>query len=276
MKNLVKLIVAGAMAVSFFACDKIEPPFVKKDGNDTTTQAARKVLLEEYTGHKCVFCPDAHQIAEDLKGLYGDKLVIVSIHAGDLAKPNSSGSFSYDFRTSTGNELDDFFQVSSTGLPKGMVNRGEVSGTKILEKGDWGATIAGIANLDPDADIRIINDYNASTRLLSVAVETEFLTALQGDYLLCVYITEDSIVNWQKTLAGDVADYVHRHALRGAVNSIWGDTVATSQVTNGQVVNKNYAITLNPEWNDNKCSVVAFIYRQSDNVVIQAEEKHIK
>ena len=60
----------------------------------------RKVLVEEFTGVRCVNCPAGASELENLKGIYGERLVIVSIHAGDFSPPFTDSRF--DFRTAEG------------------------------------------------------------------------------------------------------------------------------------------------------------------------------
>jgi len=91
----------------FQSCDKIDAPYLVKQecDNPNPQQATRKVVLEEFTGHTCVNCPTASAVAHNLANIYEDQLVLISVHAGAYSEPES-GDFSYDFRTSTGNELD--------------------------------------------------------------------------------------------------------------------------------------------------------------------------
>ncbi|SVE12928.1 uncharacterized protein METZ01_LOCUS465782, partial [marine metagenome] len=64
------------------SCDKVDPQFksVNEPIGDTssittTTETVRKVLLEEFAGHKCKFCPRAARGAQLIKELHDDELI---------------------------------------------------------------------------------------------------------------------------------------------------------------------------------------------------------
>ena len=52
----------------------------------------RNVLIEDFTGQRCIFCPKATESITELQATYGaDKLIAVAIHAGPLAvKPTAT------------------------------------------------------------------------------------------------------------------------------------------------------------------------------------------
>lgn len=189
--------------------------------------------------------------------------------------PSSSGDYSYDFRTTAGNELDQYYGISNIGNPNGMVNRKEVSGSPVINPNNWASAIGDIIDLPPDANIKIENTYDDNTRKISLNVETELLNQISGQYNLCVYILEDSIVAAQKNndpgigATPDILDYVHRHVLRDAVNDTWGENIEAEKST------KNLTYTLNSEWDSDNCYILTFIYNNDTIEIIQAEEKKI-
>ena len=66
----------------------------------------RKVLLEDYTGFKCVNCPAAAHEAHLLQEFYGDQMVVMGVHAGYYAEPDGSGNYTTDLTTTTGDALN--------------------------------------------------------------------------------------------------------------------------------------------------------------------------
>lgn len=267
----------------FFACDKVEGPFREElvVPEEDTTEAEvkiRKVLLEDYTGAKCGNCPEAAVEANRLKALYGEKLVVLAVHAGFFAKPGAS-PFTYDFRTTVGNRIDTVFGISNAGNPNGMINRRYYPNKNhIISHPVWGDSLINIIDKEPDAHIKITNSYNSSSSLLTTTITSEFLKAMEGDYSLGVYIAEDSIVKPQKFYTPtdhNVLDYVHKHVLRGAVNGTWGEALTSGTAAAGSSYSKTYTYTLNTEWNASKCSVVAFIYNSATYEVVQVQETKI-
>ena len=266
-------------------CNKIEPPYKENiiSGSNTGNKL-RKILLEDYTGHRCGNCPRAAKEAHKLDSIYGEQLIVISVHAGGFANPtnpNLDTTMVFDFRTSTGTELDNFFGISAAGNPNGMINRIDYpSLTHIKAYSDWSTIIDTMVAQAPTTYLTINNNYDASTRTLNTNIKTEFLQLLSSSYKLAVYITEDSIVKPQLDydLTPDtVYNYLHRHALRGAINSTWGDVISSSgNIAPGDTIVKNYSFTLNNAWNDSHCAVIAFVYDAATYEIIQVEEKSVK
>jgi hypothetical protein len=273
------------------SCDKIHNPIEPKKGTynyelcpppdsfPAISPCVKKILLEHFTGHKCPYCYEAEEnILPQEKNLYGEKMINVSIHASDLAKPNSSGPLTYDFRTNVGDTYYAAFGSPPT-LPAGLVNRTYFlsytsPGILYLSRDNWAGADSAIINMAPEADIRIINEYNNLTRTLCTHLQSEFLNSMAGTFNVVILITEDSIMKPQ-TKGVSIVPYIHRHVLRDAINGAWGDTLVKNNAIPGVYLKKNYTYTLNPTWDPAKCSVVGFIYDVSNYRIIQAEEKKI-
>jgi len=118
----------------------------------TAKQTERVILLEEFTGHTCVNCPEATHLAHDLKETYGEQLLLLSIHAGELAEPSDS-PFEADFRTAPGTAI--YNEFAPIGVPTGMVNRTESSGSVVLFKDGWEPAINNLINLPQQASISV-------------------------------------------------------------------------------------------------------------------------
>lgn len=282
MKKLIFSLVIAALA--FQSCDYVEVPQQSVQGPTPgdSDEVVRKVLLEDYTGHTCGNCPEAAIVAQNAINTYGEQVVVLSVHAGFFAEP-SSAPYAADYRTATGDTYDAFFGISAVGNPNGMVNRMDyATSSHIKGHGSWLTLIGGIVTQAPDIDISITNTYDNITKQLSTSVETEFLNTMSGTYKLVVLLAEDSIVSAQKDYSqspSNVLNYVHRHMLRDAVNSTWGDQVGTGTISAGTIDSQNYVyngLTANPTWNPDHCYVVAYVYDAATYEVIQVEEKKVK
>ena len=281
MKILKIISIIAAVSILFYACEKIEPPF--KENPDTpeppdTTTVLKKVLLEDYTGHDCVNCPSAAVVAEDLKELYGERLIVMAVHAGFFARPKAD--MPQDFRTDAGEAWDQFFGVSAAGNPNGLVNRVERSeGDYIFNVGEWGTTIAAEMAKEPEAKITIDNSF-AQNKLTS-NITSEFVTPLNGTYNLLYCITQDSIIGPQMNNDDNVGDtpkienYVFMHMLR-YTNSSWGEKLTDN---NPVVVGEEYEIEITvdfeTDWVPKDCHVVAFIFDTEKKTIIQVEEAKV-
>jgi hypothetical protein len=273
--KILALIVLSAVLIP--SCDVVKEPFLVPAGSGTGPgpgDVVRKVLLEDYTGQKCPNCPAAAEVAHNLKTIYGEQLILLTVHAGFYATPDATGNFTADYRTSEGTELNAFFEVPA--YPMGMINRTPYSGSRILLKDSWEAATAVQTALDPQATITITNTYNSGTRKLECLLETEFLDAMEGTFNICAFITESGIISPQQTNQTVNMTYEHNHVLRTSMNGTWGDAVGDDgQAVTGSTLSNNYSITLPQAWDAANCTVVSFIYNTTTNEVVQAEEKSI-
>jgi thiol-disulfide isomerase/thioredoxin len=279
-KAMKKFLPFVAAVFLFAACDKIEGPYSENPtGNGNDTGAVRRVLIEDFTGQKCGNCPRAAETIESLHNIYGDRIVSYGIHAGFFAEPNTAGTkFLTDYRTPDGDDIDQFFGNSAAGLPNGLVNRSQQGGSYIQSYSNWGSLVGQMLAAEPDARIVISNTYNATTRVVNTTVNTSILNDLSGNYKLCVVVTEDSIVSWQKDYElspNDIEFYTHRHVYRGAMNTTWGTAVGSGNLLEGDTFSGDFSMTLPAGWNDAHCHVVAYLYNANSKEVIQVEEKEI-
>jgi thiol-disulfide isomerase/thioredoxin len=273
MKQYKILFTAIILCLVFPFCDKIEPPYtIKVIKPDTTyifppdTEHYRVMLLEKFTGHLCPNCPAANDKAEQLSNTFGNKLVIFSAHIIDFfAGPTTA--YPDDLRSETYGTVHDVpFGIGS--LPKGVINR-----MKLSNFTEWESDINDSINQLPVIDINIKNFYDTSTRKLNTFIQTIFLNNLNSNYKLAVYLMEDSIISAQLNGLTRIPDYVHRHVARAAINSKWGDDLASGLIKTDSIIIKSYAYILNSKWDSSHCYVVAFVY--DDNHTTFSDAKYI-
>lgn len=264
---------------SLASCDYVKfPDNTATGGGQPVDGPARKVLLEDLTGHTCNNCPAATDVALGLHDLYGDDLIIVGVHASAFADPVAP-PFDTDFRTVAGEEYIATFGVNS--LPAGLVSRRPFNGSLIVGDGNWGSAAAEIINTP--AEVEVLFDtvsYDTGTNTVSMTLKVVPVVALTGDHNLTIYLTEDSVVDAQidnRVSPPNVLDYLHRHVLRGNVNSTWGETVVSGSAAAGDTitVTHDYVLPANvlvPA----HCGLVAYLYRTDTYEVLQAEEAKIE
>jgi len=271
---LIYLVIASLFIQS---CDKIEEPYTS--AVPAKAWYGKRILIEDYTGHRCPNCPAAAVIAGDLKSLYGDQIVVISVHAGYFAEPKPLLNFPEDFRSAAGDEWDVFFGISNAGNPNGMINRvGFPSTTHIVNPSAWAAKVGSLMTEIPEVDINITSSYNTSDRKLTGQIKTKFLKTLKKKLKLQILITEDSIIAPQQNASAVIASYVHRHVLRGAVNGSWGSNLTDGQ-TNIPIdteLSQNLLFTIDPLWESKHCTIIVFVYDADTHEVLQVAEKHLE
>ncbi len=276
IKKISPAVILGFFFFLFFAgCDIIDPPYITDhEGNNGNGEDIRKVLLEEFTGHQCPNCPEGSRVAKELSDFYGDRLVIMSIHAGFFAEPSAS-PFGYDFRTEEGEDLHDFFGVSS--YPTGMINRKSFDGSRLISPSAWGEAISQIIDLETDLRIDISLHHDSNTKQLEVNLNVHALKGLENQYYISAFITENKIIKPQRTNNPDYPDgvieeYEHNHVLRKSINTTWGEQLNEEPILSGDLFSKSYSVSLDDEWVAENCAVIAFVYDEDSLEILQVEE----
>ena len=271
IQKLTLLIPVLVLLLSFSSCDIIDAPYTEDFVAPPAT--SRKVLLEDYTGHKCPNCPLAAKELDTILKLFPGRVVSIALHVSEQFAAPSPGLFSYEFRTATGTTYDDYFEMAQSGLPKGMINRnGYPTQTHKKNYTQWSSLVNSELQKEPEADIAITTSYDSISRTISATIKSRFLKDAEGDFYLCVLYTEDSIVQPQVFPSNTYkADYVHNHALRGNLSSTWGDVIAVNPAASEEAT-KTYSIVILPAAVAKNCRVIAYIYNNATKEVIQADE----
>jgi len=270
----------------FFSCDEIEGPFGENNSNggggDTDIVYFRKVFVEDFTGHTCGNCPRAAEKIELLKENYGDKVVSMAVHVGFFAEPTAPGTeFGAEYRTPTGNEIDQYFGNAAAGLPNGLINRKSFSGQTIIAYNDWATKVNELVTIPADAWITATSSLNQTTREVSVSVLTKILQEVEEPLSIAIYLVEDSIVSPQKDYdpsipGGVIEDYLHRHMLRASINGAFGAPLSPDLTyTANQQFTTTGSYTIPIAWNLSQMHLITVLYKTATKEVVQVDEKHL-
>lgn len=260
-------------ALLFLAACK-EQPIVIPDPSLNVT--GRTVLVEEVTGVRCQNCPIGSQTLIALQQQYGsDKLVVVSIHAaGNFSVPYSNQE---DFRTSEIQELADYIGALE-GFPTASIDRrllANETSVFITPHTRWGGEVAQDLQQDPSLAIAVENTFDPGSRALNIKIGILPDLTQVGERRLTVLITQDSVLSPQLNGATLVQNYFHRHVVRDVLTAPSGDVIA-EPLQAGQLVDKNFNLTLPAGWDAKHCSVIAYVHRGTvDKEVLQVKEKHV-
>lgn len=277
-KIFVMTIALFGLACLFSKCDKIEGPYYEILTNEDVdadfpeldpSTVYRKMLIEEFTGHRCTNCPQGHQTLETLHQQYGDTLITVGIHFGSLAKPLGE-TFSYDFRTEVGNAIGAEFAIEA--IPKAIVDQEYKEGG--WSRDQWATVLKDVDRSDVYAAIQLVNQFDAECKILKANAKVTMLDNYPNPVKLAFYLVEDGIVKPQKDGNQDVLDYVHNHVLRASLNGVHGVAL-----NGGNPIPKDgfevYAASIDisaTDWVPENCYVVAILSDQSTKKVLQVEK----
>lgn len=258
----------------FYSCEEIPPAINMTSEVDTSNNTASKVvLIEEFTGVRCVNCPQGHVKAKEILELHPGSVVVISIHSGFYAEPYTNSK--YDFRTSEGSSIETMVG-SPIGYPAAMIDRKLFTGEtdEILLKDKWSAYVDQQLLLTTPLKIEMTGTWTGSNRNLSVTADLTYNAEATENHYLSVSLTEDSIVDPQNNVTGVDSFYVHNHVLRDMFTPYNGEQVTGTKIA-GFVFTKTYNLTLSDTIKENNCHIIGFVHYLGDssNVIHAAEIK---
>jgi hypothetical protein len=213
-----------------------EPQFV------STEQKGRNVIIEEFTGRNCGWCPDGHLYAKKITDANPGRVWAVNVHCGSFS-PSSYPNLNTAAGATILNALD-----GGQGFPCGVVNRT----TKSVGRNMWESYSN--QQLKQTAECNIGGNVliNEEKRTATITVEVYYTSNSVSDKnYLTVMMSQDSILGSQagaetfnpQQMIGD--QYVHMHTVRDYITETWGDEITTT--TAGSLITKTYTYQI-PEY----------------------------
>ena len=224
----------------------------------------RKVVIEDYTGTWCGFCPAVAVAIDNARNATKD-VAVVAIHktASTIPDPMDFGRIQ---------ELQDMFGVENS-FPKARVNRTVPwSDPYPLNQ------ITSMAGTNTDVSIAMRSTLNASN--LSVKVDVVYENGSTSGDKLVVYLLENGIVSPQANyfdqtpghpyqgLGNPIPDYVHNDALRNSLSDLFGDAIPNTPAF--EVFTKEYSFTIPPNYVGENLSFVVMVVN-ADNSAKNAQ-----
>lgn len=258
--------------------------------NDTSV-TKRRILLEEFTGHKCPNCPEGQDIAKQIHTDNPDDFFVVSIHnSSSFSKPDNDPDHPYpaDFETETGEKLRIQYQFSS--FPGGMLNRTEIDGNEKVDYNQWSTKVNELLTdasyMTPRFKMYLKNTYNSEVgnRTVRIQYKVEALQDVSGNIAIVGYLLENKIISPQKdnriTPDPYVADYEHNHVLRvGFPGDGSGKTVFSNpkvgDVVDIQDPNEFLINGIDDSWIPENMDVIVFLYNSDTGEILGMEEMHL-
>lgn len=235
----------------------------------------RKVLVEEFTGAQCTNCPLGHRRLAELGNVFGDSIVVVSIHAGEFARPDSRKGYPNDFRTPDGEELNSRFRVFA--YPAAVINRTKFDGSSyVVGVQNWGSIIATQLQTSTPLALYTRAVYDQAQDRITLTVQCRATAQITYPLNIGYYILEDSVVAPQLDNGTYVEAYIHRHMLRAAPLGPYGEKLSEALQLN-TLIQRQYNFSLSGiEWKRNHLEVVVFVARpEPDYTIIQCDSKHV-
>ncbi|MEL1243595.1 Omp28-related outer membrane protein [Flavobacterium sp. DGU11] len=204
------------------------------DGSETNF--VKRVLIEDYTGTWCGYCPRVAYGIE-LAKQHSDHVVAVSIH-----RPSSNVSSSvydpYNYDTS---ELEN--TLGAEGYPKGFLNR----------KTQWNfpepeniAQVIGLTQgVNPKMGLALETSVTGNT--MNVNVNVKFSSNF-SNLKLVVYVLENGLIydqhNYTTYYDGFdlLEDFHHNHVLRAVLTPLLGEAINSSETVVNHVYTRSFSV----------------------------------
>lgn len=265
IKNLFLGVATASMAMAAASCSNIDEGdrliYVKP------AEVGRAILIEDFTGQRCVNCPTGTEIINGIVDTYGeDNVIAVGVHSGPLGFAGNSKTVG--LMTDTGNEYYTHWdKENKMGQPWVIFNR---KTSPDSHYNNWAAMVGTIISEKANLSVKIANAYDAATRTLTTTVGADGVNGTVNGKLQ-VWIVEDGVKALQMMPDGSAnKEYVHNHVFRAAVNGTWGEDVTVKE---GETTTKQYSYVLPEAWDADKIAVVAFVY--NDGGVENVAKKHL-
>ena len=288
MKKLLFLGLIGIVGLS--SCDKVDNPYPV--GNiielDTTlypglwsdyiatewpvftanANTQRNVLVEDFTGHQCTYCPFAADTAHKLKEDYPGRAFPATIHSGPNGMSGfqtTSTEFPIDWTNTDGLAIGTFLGnipgSAFTGNPRGSINRILVGGQKTMSTSNWRNTLVGALAAPLKVNIQSDGNYYSSTRGMFLHTEIDVLDdGLANELYTVVYLIEDSLIAKQKMPNNTVNEtYIHRDVMRDCINTDWkGRKLTEANKVNGKYY-YDYSFALPAQYNPDNMHLLIYV-----------------
>ena len=220
----------------------------------------QNVVVEDFTGTWCGWCPRVSEAVRLLKQETSDAIV-VAIHNGDAMQFSQEGAIRQAFNV--------------TGFPTALINRKE----------RW-------ASPQP-SNVAQVTGKMSGKSYASIAMES----TVSGDVLdlkvkvmmgysyksmkLAVYMLEDGLVYDQRNFtsyyggADPIRDFVHDDVLRRSLTDVFGDDIPQDQVGHNKTFTRDFQYAIPPSYDKNKVKLVAFVTTGSERDIINVRQSKL-
>lgn len=209
--------------------------------NSPTINFTKRVLIEDYTGTWCGWCPRVSRGIELVKEAT-DKAVVVAIHSGST-NPSSNGYDPYNFNVPALESL-----INLQGYPTAMLNR--TTEWNYPEPNNVDQVVGLAAGANPNVGLALKAAVSGGN--INLEVKTKFGKDFTGAKLV-VYVLENGLifnqVNYTTYFGGNgsssvIQNFTHEHVLRGTLTNILGDAFTPTESVYDSEVTKTFNVAV--------------------------------
>ena len=220
----------------------------------------QNVVVEDFTGTWCGWCPRVSEAVRLLKQETSDAIVI-AIHNGDAMQFSQEGTIRAAFNV--------------TGFPTALINRQE----------RWASPqpsnvsqVTGKMSGKSYASVAMESSVSGDNLDLKVKVKMGFS---YKSMKLAVYMIEDDLVYDQRNFtsyygaADPIRDFVHDDVLRRSLTNVFGDDLPSDQVGHDKTFTRDFLYAIPPNYDKSKLKLVAFVTTGADRDIVNVRQSKL-
>lgn len=274
--KLYKFSAALAIASGFFmtSCDNIadtpEDRYIPVD----RVESSRNVLIMEFTGQRCMNCPEGAAAVQQMISVYGEHIIPMSLHPENTIFTNPYGGGPSLLTSQLATEYYRYYQSPSS-FPCAVFDGQMTANSNNYKKWEDDAKVA-LAKGAP-AELTVYAQLSNDSRQVVVNYDAKFSYDYTEPLNIVVWVVESGIVAPQQTANGSVnRQYVNNHVLRTSFNGTWGEPLGE-----GSNYQKDHSYTgtvnglLDESWVPENCNIIVALIRPDNKQVQQSAESHI-
>jgi hypothetical protein len=229
--KILKLLSLSLFLIGFNSCSSSDdaPAVDPIIGEGPTISFKKRVLIEDYTGTWCGFCPRVS---------YGIELITAQT---DLAIPVGIHRENDPFDFPAAIQLQNL--INFQGYPDARLDR--VTRWNLPEPNNLGQVIALTQGESPKLGLAMTATVDDGT--VNLTVKTKFGQTMTGTKLV-IYVLENGLIYNQENYTsyfggtGQIIDFTHNHVLRATFTNIVGDNIPATESVYENVYTKTFSV----------------------------------
>ena len=208
----------------------------------------RHVLVAEFTGASCAFCPDGFdnmslQLSKPAMASYKSNLHICAFHSEEMGKDSLAIEATMDLKN----------MFPGLDLPSYTIDFRDAGGLNTDGLSGFNEAIkASFKEYTPHCGVAVSSTISDDGE--SADIQVKVTSELTSEYRVVVIVVQDKIVGYQKHgTYGELDDYTHKHVVRQVVTEYVG-TVAGEKITPDGIIAagdeavKSWTVPVDKRW----------------------------
>ena len=228
-------------------------------GSYTNAQVQKRVLLEEFTGEWCTYCPAGAIVMKEVVDKYQGKVLAAAFHWNDWLEISEVN----DYRATMGVSsypsafIDRWvWNIAQQGQPPQYATA--------IGRGGWDQAAGIVLNDTADVDVKLLYQWNNTSRQLKMDISGTFQKDMTGIFRFNVYIIENDIKAVSQVSGG--SNYYHQHVVRKLMGGSWGtESIIPPNVKNGEKYNYSYTFNIPADWNWANVKLIGVVQKYHTN-----------